>query len=69
MTFQTEFDYISTYMVQKFGIDLLCCSRNVVEEPGAANSKMIYKCHPITHTCILRVPFYMCVRCILLYGA
>ena len=57
VTFQTEFDYVRMYTVQKFGIDLLCCSRNVVEEPGAASSKMIYKCHLITHMCILRVPF------------
>ena len=26
-------------------------------EPGAANSKMVYKYHLITRTCILRVPF------------
>ena len=45
------------YTVRKFGVDLLRHSQNVVNEPGAPNSTIMYKCHLITHTCILRVPF------------
>ena len=59
------FNYISMYTARKFGLDLLRRSQNVVEEPDAANSKIIYKCHLITGTCMLRVRFYMHVQCVL----
>ena len=45
VTFQTEFNYITTYTVRTFGVDVLRRSQNVVEEAGAVNSKIIYKCH------------------------
>ena len=51
------------YTVRKFGVDLLRHSQNVVKEPGAPNSTIMYKCHYYTHV------YLACTFCTRVYNA